>query len=101
MTDNCETHSIVLVPGLKVDQKHWTSAEDSVFWPEKLLATQIPKARILTFEYDEDPTLDAFWNKRDLISSNSDDLLNSLMDERRGEKVNHGPISQSTVFLTC
>jgi hypothetical protein len=72
---------------LKVEQENWTSAENSVFWPEKLLATQIPKARILAFEYDDDPTLDAFWNKRDLISSNSDDLVNSLLDERRGETV--------------
>ncbi|EED16284.1 conserved hypothetical protein [Talaromyces stipitatus ATCC 10500] len=77
---------IILVSGLKIDQKDWTSAENSIFWPEKLLATQIPKARILVFEYDEDLTLDVFWNKRDLISSNSDDLVNSLMDERRGEK---------------
>jgi hypothetical protein len=72
---------------LKVDQENWTSAENSIFWPEKLLAAQIPTARILAFEYDEAPTIDAFWNKRDLISSNSDDLVNSLLDERRGEKV--------------
>ncbi|KAH8696508.1 hypothetical protein BGW36DRAFT_276552, partial [Talaromyces proteolyticus] len=77
---------LVFVPGLKVDQEYWTSAENSIFWPEKLLAAHIPKARILAFEYDEAPTIDAFWNKRDLISSNSDDLVNSLLDERRAEK---------------
>lgn len=78
---------IVLVPGLKADEKpDWTSTEKSIFWPEKLLAPQIPNARILAFEYDEPATIDMFWNKRDLISSNSDDLVNALADERRADK---------------
>ncbi|KAJ5675624.1 hypothetical protein N7462_008521 [Penicillium macrosclerotiorum] len=77
---------IVLVHGLKHDdQENWTSAESSVFWPEKLLPSQVPDARIIAFEYDE-ANIDSFWNEEDLIADISDDLVNELMGERRGDK---------------
>jgi hypothetical protein len=71
---------------LDIGQRNWTSFESAVFWPRSLLASKIPKARILAFEYDEPPTVDIFWNNENLISGNSNDLVQELMSERCDEK---------------
>ncbi|KAL2832927.1 hypothetical protein BDW59DRAFT_138918 [Aspergillus cavernicola] len=71
---------IVFVHGWHGDQAPWTSAQNSVFWPEKLLAAKIPEARILSFEYDV--TIEAFWNEEDLVSDFSNDLMDALMEQR-------------------
>jgi hypothetical protein len=82
---------IILVPGLKVDQENWTSAENSAFWPEKLLAPLIPRARILTFEYDGEPTIDDFWSKKDMVGSIAYDLVCELKEHRQ-DKLGERPI---------
>ncbi|KAJ5175268.1 uncharacterized protein N7482_001145, partial [Penicillium canariense] len=79
-------YSIVFVHGLKGEQEDWTSAESSIFWPEKLLPAQVADARILMFEYD-DATIDSFFNEEDLIAGISDDLVTELMGERRERPV--------------
>ncbi|KAJ6010837.1 hypothetical protein N7451_002249 [Penicillium sp. IBT 35674x] len=76
---------IVFVPGLKVDQEDWTSAEDSVFWPKHLLASRVPMARILAFKYDGAATVDAFWNEKNVIAEKSDDLVDNLMKKRHAK----------------
>lgn len=75
------------MPGLTIAGKpDWTSA-NSVFWPEKLLPQKVPKARILAFDYDEDLTINTFWNKREKISSKANDLIGQLIEARSGDKV--------------
>jgi hypothetical protein len=71
---------MVLVHGWRGDKAPWTSAETSVFWPEKLLAAKVPEARILSYEYDVE--LESFWNEEDLITELSTDLIDGLMEER-------------------
>lgn len=75
----------MFVPGLKVEQEDWRSAETAVFWPKHLLASRVPLARILAFEYNEAATVDAFWDEKNVISEKSDDLINILMKERHSE----------------
>ncbi|KAJ5893316.1 hypothetical protein N7495_005007 [Penicillium taxi] len=74
---------IVFIHGLRAEADE---IESDVLWPEKLLAKQVPKARILSFEYD-DAVIDSFWSKDDLIDGISDDLIAELMRERRGDRV--------------
>jgi hypothetical protein len=70
---------IVFVHGWHGDQAPWTSAEKSIFWPEKLLPAKTPEARILSFEYSV--TIDSFWSE-DEIDDHSNDLIDELMDQR-------------------
>ncbi|KAJ6171792.1 hypothetical protein N7470_000859 [Penicillium chermesinum] len=78
---------VVLVPGLKIaDKPEWTSAKSALFWPERLLPQKAPKARILAFEYDDDLTVDAFWNERNGFHSTSDELVDDLTEARSGDK---------------
>lgn len=56
------TNSIVAVHGLKGDvYRTWTAKatepdEKEVFWLKDLLPEEVPKARILAYGYDADPT---------------------------------------------
>lgn len=70
---------IVLVHGLLGGTEPWTS-ETSVFWPEKFLASKVPEARILSYEYDIE--LASFWNEEDLITETSNEMIDLLMEER-------------------
>lgn len=47
--------SIVFVHGLTGNRETtWTHKESKTFWPQTLLARDLPNARILTFGYDAD-----------------------------------------------
>lgn len=72
--------SIVFVHGWHGALAPWTSAEKSVFWPDKLLSTKVTEARILSYEFDV--SIESFWNREDLISEISIDLIESLMEQR-------------------
>lgn len=74
-----KNYSIVFVHGLHGDQAPWTSAETSIFWPEKLLPAKAPDACILSFEYEAE--IDSFWGE-DGITDISNDLIDELMDHR-------------------
>jgi hypothetical protein len=88
---------------LDIGQKNWTSVESAVFWPRSLLASKVPRARILAFEYDEPPTVDAFWNKENLVSGNSNDLIYELMNERHAEKASgiHENFWSKLLMIAC
>jgi len=80
---------IVFVHGLHGDQAPWTSAESSIFWPEKLLAAKAPDACILSFEYEA--SIDSFWGE-DGITDISSDLIHELMDHRSEKEKEERPV---------
>lgn len=80
---------IVFVHGLHGDQAPWTSAETSIFWPEKLLPAKAPDACILSFEYESE--IDSFWGE-DGITDISNDLIDELMDHRSEKEKEERPI---------
>jgi len=91
-------NSIVFVHGWHGVLAPWTSAENSVFWPEKLLSAKVPEARILSYEYDV--TIESFWSQEDLISEISSDLIESLMEQRaKKQEVNISPHSRILVLI--
>lgn len=48
-------YSIVLVHGLTGNRETtWTHKQTKIFWPQTLLARDLPNSRILTFGYDAD-----------------------------------------------
>lgn len=52
MLTRCPT-SIVFVHGLTGDrEKTWTAKDAAAPWPQSLLPSKVPKARVLTFGYD-------------------------------------------------
>ena len=53
MADQCVLYSIIFVHGLTGDrEKTWTAKDSSAPWPQTLLPSKVPDARILTFGYD-------------------------------------------------
>lgn len=48
-------YSIVFVHGLTGNRETtWTHKQTKIFWPQTLLARDLPSSRILTFGYDAD-----------------------------------------------
>ncbi|KAK4065166.1 uncharacterized protein Triagg1_8605 [Trichoderma aggressivum f. europaeum] len=71
---------IVFVHGLIVKEA-WTS-DGRVFWPDRLLASKVPEARILSFEYSE--KISPIFEEGTQIPVISDRLLSDLVDLRKG-----------------
>lgn len=53
MADQCVLYSIIFVHGLTGDrEKTWTAKGSSAPWPQTLLPSKVPDARVLAFGYD-------------------------------------------------
>lgn len=53
MADQYVLYSIIFVHGLTGDrEKTWTAKGSSTPWPQTLLPSKVPNARVLTFGYD-------------------------------------------------
>lgn len=80
---------VILVHGLTGNRENtWTDKNSGVFWPEKLLPDDLPKARIFTYGYDAD--ILHFWemSSQSRIGNHAQTLLNTLSQVReRGETV--------------
>ncbi|KUJ07385.1 uncharacterized protein LY89DRAFT_365096 [Mollisia scopiformis] len=86
-------HSIVLVHGLTGDrEKTWTANNDDSPWPQSLLPSKIPNARVLTFGYD---AYVADWRgmvSQNRIGNHSMNLLTSIATFREDDDTNDRPI---------
>jgi len=84
---------IVLVHGWHDNQQPWThgSGNGSVFWPEKHLPIDTPRARILTFGYVSN--IDHFWAlESENLDSISDELFWELEYNRSDPEMKKRPI---------
>lgn len=83
MEDSNECASIVFVHGLAGGQTTtWTVDGENASWPEKLLAEDIPTARILAFGYDADVVNLLGQSSQNSIAQHARNLLGDLADMR-------------------
>ncbi|KAH8590732.1 hypothetical protein B0O99DRAFT_300172 [Bisporella sp. PMI_857] len=84
---------IILVHGLTGDyEKTWTAKNAATPWPQSMLPSKIPNARILTFGYD---AYIADWRgmvSRNRIGNHSMNLLTSVATFRENDDTNNCPI---------
>lgn len=87
MTDS---YSIVFVHGLTGDrEKTWTHQTTACFWPEALLPSDLPNARIFTYGYDADVAHFFSQASQSRIGDHAKTLLSDLARIReRTETVN-------------
>ena len=74
---------IILIHGLFGHAyRTWYQGDQKVFWPEKLLSDDFPRARIMTFGYDADVTnfFGAVGHGR--LRDHAEGLLNDLVNRR-------------------
>jgi hypothetical protein len=76
---------IVFVHGLRGDKiSTWTAAND-IFWPSHLLPTDLPNARIMTWDYDSAVTHLNNFSSQNSIFGHADNLLMDLSTERKAK----------------
>ena len=65
-------------------EKTWTANGAAAPWPELLLASDLPKARLITYGYDAD--VFSFWSmvSQSIIADHSQKFLTSLANLRDG-----------------
>jgi protein SERAC1 len=86
LTSHFSNPSIIFVHGLTEDrEKTWTAENAAVLWPQTLLPTEVPHARVLTFGYN---AYVADW--RDVISkyrirNHSRNLLTAVATYREND----------------
>lgn len=76
----------MFVHGL-IDKAAWT-CDTGVFWPQSLLASKVPEARIMSFEYDSKKINPPF-EVETQIGAISGLLLSELVDLRKGAVGTH------------
>jgi hypothetical protein len=79
VADPCILYSIIFVHGLTGDrEKTWTAKGSSAPWPQTLLPSKVPDARVLAFGYD---VYVADWRgvvSKNRIGNHSINLLNAV-----------------------
>ncbi|KAK5735516.1 hypothetical protein LTR17_008049 [Elasticomyces elasticus] len=93
---------VVFVHGLTGDRERtWTDPSSSCFWPQELLPSDLPNARIFTYGYDADVAHFFSAASQSRIKDHANTLLGSLAHVReRSETVGWGSISICSLRLT-
>ncbi|KAK3708301.1 hypothetical protein LTR37_011566 [Vermiconidia calcicola] len=84
---------VIFVHGLTGDrEKTWTHQSTSRFWPEELLPTDLPDARIFTYGYDADVAHFFSRVSQSRIGDHAQTLLNSVAHVRERTETSDRPL---------
>ncbi|MCJ1271835.1 hypothetical protein MMC22_011740 [Lobaria immixta] len=84
---------VIFVHGLTGGRERtWTATNAVSPWPQMLLPTKLPDARILTFGYDADVVHWRAMVSKSRIGNHAEDLLTTVATHREDDNTNYRPI---------
>ncbi|PSK36144.1 hypothetical protein B9Z65_5959 [Elsinoe australis] len=91
--DDTKAVDVVFVHGLTGNRdKTWTHASTSCFWPEELLPTDLPNARVYTYGYDADVIHVLEQASQSRIANHAQTLLSTLANARERSETADRPL---------